>query len=300
MAEFRTSDGVVLNIQDTGGGVTVLLVHGWTSDSRVWSPLVNALAGEVRLLRYDQRGHGRSERGPATLPRLADDLAEVIAKSTTGPIVLVGHSMGGMVMMALAECHPDLVTDRIAAAMFVATSSGRMDEATFGLPKPLVRAYFNRSGRGSGHSRPSAPSRIQAFAGLVFLRWLAFGHRFRLVDLRSAGDQLARAHRGTTGALRREITGNHARGPALAVYAKIPTEVLVGDRDRVIPPTHAAEIARLLPGTEFVRYPGAGHMLPYERTAELARRVLRLASGVRRGGGGPGLGPLPPAAGAHG
>ncbi|MDT7685562.1 MAG: hypothetical protein QOG57_5872, partial [Pseudonocardiales bacterium] len=133
---FRTSAGVGLHVQidgeingeingeidgagagrgDVPGGpaapVTVILAHGWTLDSRSWGPVARALTegppGRLppRVIRYDHRGHGRSElpaRADMTIDGLADDLAELLAEfAPTGPVVLAGHSMGGMAIMAL-------------------------------------------------------------------------------------------------------------------------------------------------------------------------------------------------------
>ncbi|MCG8915050.1 alpha/beta hydrolase [Actinokineospora sp. PR83] len=314
---FRTSDGVALHVLDTGPAaapVTVVLAHGWTSDLRVWDVVEPLLAPHVRVLRYDQRGHGRSAAGPrdgSTLPRLASDLAELIAdRAPSGQVVVVGHSMGGMTLMALAEAHPEVAAS-LAGAMFVSTSAAEMAQLTFGLPRPLVRAVLNRRSRGrsatagpravpggtgtagpvAAGSTPVEPlavteladrvaprvSRAQELGGLAFLRWLVFGSTFRLVDVRAVAEQLGRAHKGTMGALQRDILRNHSRVPALSVYRSVRTQVLVGEADRVTPLEHAHVIARALPDTEFVRYPKAGHMLPYERAPELAARILRLA-----------------------
>ncbi|WP_235926065.1 alpha/beta fold hydrolase [Actinokineospora pegani] len=307
---FRTSDDVALNVVDTGpedAPTTVVLAHGWTSDLRVWDEVVAHLVPHVRVLRYDHRGHGRSAaapRGSATLPRLSTDLAELIAdRVPTGEVVVVGHSMGGMTMMSLAETHPDLVA-RLAGAMFVSTSAAEMSELTFGLPRPVVKAFMNRRPRSRSHSMttgavveglnttaatddpttdladrlPPKASRAQEVASLAFLRWLVFGSKFRLVDVRATADQLARAHKGTVGGLQRDILRNHSRVPALSAYKAVRTQVLVGEADRVTPLEHAHVIARALPDTEFVRYPGAGHMLPYERNREVAARILRLVA----------------------
>ncbi|MBO0841079.1 MAG: alpha/beta fold hydrolase, partial [Sciscionella sp.] len=163
---FVASDGVRLHVvasdkgraSRVGGGraadaaasvdVTVICLHGWTLDHRTWAPVVQRLTDDsggmgkgsgVRVLRYDHRGHGRSEHrdGTATLDRLADDLAELIDElAPAGPVVLAGHSMGGMTIMTLAKRHPELVRRRVAAVALVSTSCGNMDRVTLGLPGP--------------------------------------------------------------------------------------------------------------------------------------------------------------------
>jgi len=96
----------------------------------------------VRVLRYDHRGHGgsaASPRGTANIDQLGDDLAALLRERVpTGKIVLVGHSIGGMSIMALAERHPELVAERVSGVAFVATSSGGLGNLTLGLPKPLA------------------------------------------------------------------------------------------------------------------------------------------------------------------
>ena len=165
VGSFRCADGTALRVSDSGGpgdpGPTLLLVHGWSQDLRTWDRVVEDLraAGEtVRVLRYDHRGHGGSDaapRGTATVGRAADDLAELIAERVpSGPIVLAGHSMGGMALMALAERHPALVADRVAGIAFVATASDDMAELTLGLPGRRGRLVAR--GKSSGKSKTPA------------------------------------------------------------------------------------------------------------------------------------------------
>ncbi len=99
-----------LNVVESGvsGDVTAVLLHGWTMDLTTWDRVASALPG--RVVRYDVRGHGKSaEAGAPTLSELAEDLAQVLDEYVpTGRIVLAGHSLGGMTIMALAELRPEL------------------------------------------------------------------------------------------------------------------------------------------------------------------------------------------------
>src|SRR5699024_11151477 len=116
-----TADGTGLYAVDSGpdgAPVTVVLAHGWTLDERCWAPVADGLTDgphpgpRPRVIRYDHRAHGRSDDTPEsgmTIDRLADDLAELVAQvCPSGPLVLAGHSMGGMTVMALAQRHPEL------------------------------------------------------------------------------------------------------------------------------------------------------------------------------------------------
>src|SRR6476469_7983103 len=90
--------------------VTVVFLHGWTLDNRLWrqqiADLPARLGAPVRMLAFDLRGHGPSSGTDATLEQLGDDLAEVLNTLVpTGPVVLVGHSLGGMAIMEYAQRH---------------------------------------------------------------------------------------------------------------------------------------------------------------------------------------------------
>ncbi len=149
VGSFTTSDGLRLRSAISGGGdrPALVLVHGWTQDLRTWDRVVHELhaAGETgRILRYDHRGHGGSDAAPlgaATLGRAADDLAELLTdRVPDGLVVLAGHSMGDMTLMALAERHPDLVAQRMRGVAFMGTASDDMTELTLGIGGRAGRA----------------------------------------------------------------------------------------------------------------------------------------------------------------
>lgn len=94
----------------------LLLVHGWGGDGREWSSHAEALADRFRVIVPDLRGHGRSdvpEKGNTPM-EMAHDLAALVERLGTGPVVAVGHSMGGQVVNLLAVHHPGLVRSVVA------------------------------------------------------------------------------------------------------------------------------------------------------------------------------------------
>lgn len=281
---FVTSDGTALHVEVSGpadSASTLVLVHGWTQDHRTWDQVASRVDDSTRVLRYDLRGHGGSapaKPGTANIATLADDLAELIAaRVPNGPVVLAGHSMGGMTIMALAERHPELVAERVAGVAFVATSSGQMDRITLGLPgiagNGAVR-FERRLGRMLARQRrealPLSPAMVRPGA-----RFLVFGEHPRRSDVTSVAYQLLSAHPASVAGFQQDI-GVHDRRTALATLRGLPAVVMVGERDRLCPIKHAEVIAEELPDAEFVRYPGAGHMLPQERGAEVAERLRAL------------------------
>ncbi|MEU5693729.1 alpha/beta hydrolase [Actinosynnema sp. NPDC020468] len=278
---FATADGTALHVVDTGprsAAVTTVLVHGWTLDHTSWDRVAPDLPG--RVLRYDHRGHGRSAPAPvgtATIAQLADDLVELLAdRAPTGRLVLVGHSMGGMTIMALAERRPELF-DRVAGVVFVATSSGGLAGSTLGLPGVLGRAFvagekaMNR--RIARFRRPELLRRpTPARPGV---RWLLFGKRPSWRDVAATTTMIGRCHPVGMVAFRDSLN-EHERRKALTDLAHVPSVVLAGGADRLTPVRHARVIADELPHTELVIYPGAGHMLPLERSTEVTTHVAAL------------------------
>lgn len=281
-------DGTELHVEVEGpdtAPVTVVLAHGWTLDSRTWSPVSSALAGPgSRVVRYDHRGHGRSavvDPATMTLDQLADDLAEVIAATAPrGPLVLAGHSMGGMTLMALAERHPAIVA-RAAGIGLVATASGGLANTSFGLPAatvPAVRAIeerLYRSRRWSSRTRLGSPRTLAPA-----MRWLLLGPGADRQAVRLTVGAVASCRPATLSGFRPTLAA-HEREAALAAFAEIPTIVLAGSRDKLTPVTSARRIATVLPSASLTIFPDAGHMLPVERVAGVAGRLGALVRGAQ-------------------
>ncbi|WP_236795861.1 alpha/beta fold hydrolase [Amycolatopsis sp. GM8] len=281
---FLTADGTALYVESSGpesARLTLVLVHAWTQDQTEWEPILPLLPPEVRVVRYDHRGHGASapaKPGTATIAQLADDLAELLREEVPdGPVVLAGHSLGGMTIMELAERHPGLVRERVAGVAFIATSCSNMDRLTLGLRGAAGRAAMRvdkaLARSLSRYGKEFVP--IPAVLARPATKWIAFGKRVDRADVRAMTAQFLRAHPRSVGGFRDSIS-QHDRRAALATLAGKPSVILVGDRDRITPVRHAKVIADELPGAEFVLFPGAGHELTYERRQGVATRLRAL------------------------
>lgn len=289
---MRTRDGVVLHVEVDGpetAPVTVVLSHGWTLDSRTWAPVARSLAGPgTRVVRYDHRGHGRSavvDPGSMTLEQLADDLADVLAElAPRGPLVLAGHSMGGMALMALAERHPALL-ERTAGIALVSTASGGLANTSFGLPVRTVPVMRMVEGRLYGTRRWAARERLGNPRVLSpALTWLLLGPGADAEAVRLTTGAVAACRPSTLSGFRPTLAA-HEREAALATFARIPTIVLAGSRDKLTPVAASRRISDALPTAELTVFPGAGHMLPVERVAGVSGRIAALV----RGASGPGV-----------
>jgi pimeloyl-ACP methyl ester carboxylesterase len=257
--------------------LTVVLVHGFALDRRTWLLQRRALAEfadpPVRQVIYDLRSHGRSERTSresCTLEQLGQDLAAVIrVLAPDGPLVLVGHSMGGMAIMALAEHDPGLFADRVAGVAFVATSAGEV--ASSGLSGSLLsrRNPLTRSVGLVAQLQPRLVEGVRRAAGDVIwaiTRSFAYGdHNVApwLVDL---VDTMISANAVDALTDFVDTVGSHNRIAALPALARCEVLVAAGDADRVIPFEHSARIAAELPHATQVRFAGAGHLPMLEQS----------------------------------
>ncbi|MEU4240952.1 alpha/beta hydrolase [Actinoplanes sp. NPDC026619] len=281
-SQLTLDDGVTLSVECWGPAdaqVTVVLLHGWCLDRRTWHHQIEALRTmrpEPRIVAYDTRGHGRSgstRLKSATLTQLGEDLAEVLRRvAPEGPVVLAGHSMGGMTIMEFAHKFPDEFAARVAGLLFVSTTAEGHTHTRYGLPPRL--ALLMRAGEtlGAGllaRSGAWRPHRAVLPALRPALRWLLFGDDFEDAALQVTIKSVGRTTLRSIGGFRASI-GEQQRLDTLARLGDVPAAVLVGDRDRLTPPPCAEGIADALPGTELTVYPGAGHMLPLERQGEVS------------------------------
>jgi len=273
-AEIRVSDGPRLHTRTTGSPdapITVVLLHGWVLDGRTWHRQVGPLAEVARVVTYDARGHGRSggtDRGSATLARLGDDLAEVLRTvAPTGPVVLAGHSLGGMTIMEYAHRHPEDFAERVAGLFLLSTTAEGHTHTVYGLPPRLanvIRLAEMTSAQVLARLGGWRPHRALRLALRPSLRWLLFGHPCDPADVQLTTKAVIRASLGSIGGFRPSV-GTQDRLETLAALPTVPTAVLVGEKDRLTPPVCATSIAKALPGAALTVCPGAGHMLMLER-----------------------------------
>jgi pimeloyl-ACP methyl ester carboxylesterase len=271
------SDGIALDFgPDAPAEPTLVFVHGFCLDMGTFYFQRTALTrrGDYRMVFYDQPGHGRSGKlraGEYTLDSLGDDLMRVIEETTPdGPVVLIGHSMGGMAIMALAEQYPELFEQRVRGVVFISTSAGKLDEVTFGMPDFLAR--FSRplvpvitgAGRLTGGVIDGLRRASTDLAWLLTRKY-GFGTERPSRALVTFVEQM-NSRTGTEVVARylRAIY-THARFPALEALKQVPTLVISGDKDQLTPPSHSAEICRILPDARFVSVPDAGHVALLER-----------------------------------
>lgn len=288
--EAVSADGtrIAVEIHGPEHAPTVLLAHGWTCRATFWAPVVRRLRIDMRVVVYDQRGHGLSDRPHAagiTPEALADDLLAVI-DAAIGPArraVVVGHSMGAMTLVALAGRHPDVLRRTVAAALLASTGVdelvGRLDLVTLpgqlkGLvPDHVLRTvqFLTRGGLADArllHSVPVAVAR--SVVKHITLSAAASGAQtaFTTEIIRSCP---AATHHEFAKLLHRLDLSQSV--PRLTV----PTMIVVGTADRLTPVWHARRLAEALPnGLGVVEVPHVGHMTPVQAPDTITTVVHRL------------------------
>ncbi|OZM80580.1 alpha/beta fold hydrolase [Pseudonocardia sp. MH-G8] len=291
-SSVTADDGVRLSCEeiearDGRPALTVVLVHGFALDRRTWHFQRQSLPAltdpSIRVVLYDQRSHGRSERAPresCTIEQLGHDLDAVIrALAPEGPLVLVGHSMGGMTIMALAEQHPELFTDRVTGVALVSTSAGEV--ASAGLPGTLLSRH-NPLTRTVGLLARLQPTLVEtARRALGDVLWsltrsFAYGDRNVAPWLVDLVDTMIGVNAVDALIDFTDTVNSHDRIAALPALASCEVLVAAGDADRVIPVTHSDVIAGELPDATLLRFPGVGHLPMLEQSARMDEALVDL------------------------
>lgn len=277
----RLEDGTGLNVVRGGpvdAGVTVVLAHGYALDHRSWHRVVAALPADVQVIAYDHRGHGGSDPADeetATVEQLGDDLGELIEHLVPqGRVVIVGHSMGGMAAMAMAERRPRLYRQRVAGVVFVSTAATGLAETSLAWPKALGKLVRELE-RAFGPLVRTIREKIEP-AKTAGLRWWLFGDEPRPEDVELTADMVW-GHWPDTIALFRPAVDRYDREAALTVAGERPVVAIVGDEDRLCPESSARALAEAVGGRAVV-VDDAGHMLPLENPASVVEQIVRLAS----------------------
>jgi pimeloyl-ACP methyl ester carboxylesterase len=297
-----TSDGVRLHVEVDGPlptarktpPVTVVFCHGLALNEDSWHyqrrDLSDLADDGARLVFWDQRGHGRSGRGTAehaTIDQLGHDLRAVLtATAPKGPIVLVGHSMGGMTIMALADQEPQLFGRRVIGVALVSTSPGKLAEVSFGAPAAAVRVLRRAAPRALAalNRRPALVNRGRSLgADIEFV--LTKRYSFATDVPPSLVRFVSRMHDQMPLDVLGELFpafDSHDKLAALDVLNGVETLILGGERDLMTPADHSRQMVERVPGAELVILPEAGHLVMLEHhdvvtdhLRDLIERALR-------------------------
>jgi pimeloyl-ACP methyl ester carboxylesterase len=297
----RTDDGVDLHVEFDGpedAPLTVVFCHGFTARLGEWELQREAVRDRARVVLWDHRGHGRSswaDPTTATIDRTARDLQLVLdAVVPAGqPVVLAGHSMGGMTVMALARQRPDWIGTRVVGAFLLATSAGGLvAEGLIGRAVELLRRlhllrlylWWLRLLAPLLERHRRRGTRI----GARYMRKYLFGRDDATPEaVRVVQDMLEETPLTVTMAFYGTFL-DHDETAALPVLGRVPVTVVAAEYDRLTPAAHGRRLAEQLgEQTELVVVPGAGHSVNLTRTAVVDEALLTLLDRVGAAGSGP-------------
>jgi pimeloyl-ACP methyl ester carboxylesterase len=282
----RSFDGTELAVHVAGpdSGPTLVFSHGFTLDMTAWHYQWKRFSRQHRVVLYDHRGHGRSDQaagGDYSLEALAHDLKAVLdAEAPNGPVVLLGHSMGGMAIVSFAAAYPEEFGSRVQAVVLANTAVADLIKEILGglgarvgaLLSPAVMRLVLRNPKAAHRLRGRALARR---SGLAFL--VAEATNFGPKAPPSLIDYVV----GLAATARPEVWTDLAVGLMQMDLAHalehivVPSLILVGDVDRLTPPSTALAMKHRLPDARMVVLKGAGHCAMLERHSQFNRVVDR-------------------------
>jgi pimeloyl-ACP methyl ester carboxylesterase len=246
MPYTTSSDGTRIHYEVHGAGDPVLLIMGLGSNAYGWHRTIPWLSEHYQAIAFDNRGTGRSDvpRGPYTVAQMADDTAAVLDAAGHERAHVIGASLGGMIAQRLATAHPR----RLRSLVLVCTTPGG-PQAT--RASGQVTAALTQTAED-----PSAAYRRNA--------WFLYGadtrtyHPERIEEDIAARAKIPTKGTGYFGQLQAAM--RHDAWDELPAIA-VPTLVVHGDADLLIPTANGERLAERIPGARLVLIPGAGHML---------------------------------------
>jgi pimeloyl-ACP methyl ester carboxylesterase len=298
LGTVEAADGTKLAVRGAGraDAPVLLFSHGFSLNMTIWREQWGELARDFRSVMLDHRAHGRSEvpvTADISLRAMGRDLATVLdLVAPEAPAVLIGHSMGGMAILALADERPDLFGARIAGVAILAGAASHVVRAAMGTVSDLLRprraslaAAARRVDRvrrivlSAPHEVPATVARLTQFApeapDEIVDHVLSLGASAPSLVWSEGLSELVRMD------LRRAL-------PSVSV----PVLVAVGDQDRVTPPAAAVRLAAALPDGRLFIVEDSGHLPMLERPDRVnpalrsfARSALGLEPGTQVGRG---------------
>ncbi len=267
MSFATAEDGTKIFYRDIGdpkAKSTIVMIQGLGLSSQFWFDLPDRIAADPkasrRVIALDNRGTGQSgrPRGAYRMQRLADDVACVLEAANARPATIVGISMGGMISQHVAIRHPK----RVRGLVLMATTPGFPHGRLAG-PKTLAKLFsigFGRDKSGKKLAELLIPPSEMHRAREIFAAWPD--------EMRKSPPAVA-TFIGQVAAILRHSTGFSLR------KITVPTVVVTGDLDILVPPKNSQILARKIPGARLEVLSGVGHAIP-SMDADAVRRALEM------------------------
>ena len=245
---------MLLGYDEAGRGDVLLLVHGFPSDRRLWHGQLEGLSDIRRVVAPDLRGRGKSPATPGewSIDDYADDLAATIGSLGAGKVDLAGLSMGGYVAFALLRNHPDVIR-----SLILVSTRATQDAPEYRTGREMTAERARKFG-----TRALAESMLGGLLG----RSVSEAVRERVLEM---FDSLP----GETAAADSLAMRDRADSTGMLASISIPTLVVEGEEEGLLPPGTARSLADAIPGAHHAVVPGGGHFVPIENPEGFNRVV---------------------------
>jgi 3-oxoadipate enol-lactonase len=271
-------DSIELYYEEHGSGDPLLLIMGLAADSMAWLFQVPDFSKHYRTIVFDNRGVGRSSKppGPYSIHQMADDTAGLLEVLGIARAHVVGVSMGGMIAQELVLRHPRRVRSLVLGCTYPEPDADIERQREFSLQQ------FGGKVVASGEMQID----LSALDPMSFFQHLlpnVFNQQF--ID-----HELPKLMQLFAGALQYGFSMEAILGQVAAVMShkaterlhqiKVPTLVITGDADRLVPPANSEILAQHIPGARLVKIPGGSHGFNFETPDIFNREVLSFLASV--------------------
>ncbi len=256
-----------------GAALTVVFCHGYALNLDCWHFQRAGYRGLVRTVFYDQRSHGRSGRSSeshATIDQLGHDLKRILDDVVPeGPVVLVGHSTGGMTIISLAEQYPELFDDRVVGIGLISTTAGGLDPHRILvpiLPSTLGSQLAMRvvATLARGHRTVDSLRRISRSIAAVATDAFAFGDDVPASYVEFVDSMLSATPFEVVAEFFPHF-GALDKFETVHALSAVPTTIICGTEDKLTSIGHSRKLHSRIEGSTLLECEGAGHMVIMER-----------------------------------
>ena len=245
-----TADGARLRVMSFGpdDAPTLVFAHGWACRAEYWLPQFQGLAGEFRVVCYDQRGHGFSTTGDRDIDGdvVGDDLATVMDAAVSSPAIVIGHSMGGISILSWWKRHPEQAQRKSVGAILANTTLGGIATQTKIVPFNNGSELSVRLGRMLiGAAMPIPRGKITR----NMVRTLVMNPRRTTDEQATFVCEIARTCNAGVRARTALALADLDLGDEAAEAVAVPTVVTTGTADHVLPDSMGKRIAAVIERT---------------------------------------------------
>ena len=259
LGEIHLEKGLTLEYEIEGEGPALLLINGMGSHLEVWDDTVKDLVRDFRVIRFNHRGIGRSGRleGPYGVDRMAEDAADLMTALHIPRYAVAGISLGGFVAQALARQQPK----RLTALVLVATSLGGADHIA---PDPEVLTYFQTMFTMTAEERARRGLSLALHPDFAAAKPVWFEERVAFMIEHPPPPATVQAQ---------VLAAMVFQGRDKAESIRVPTLILHGDADRIVPSANGEKLAATIPGSRLIFLKKAGHLCIIDAAPATARAI---------------------------